>query len=100
MASGNRRWHVQTLHLLHAPHTGGIPYGRERKDATDRFVNALLLGIAAAAILQPFAGGAGFEAITQTPFRGQFAYLAVMGFGVTYVRLLVAPFREPATCCI
>jgi len=55
----------------------------------DTFVDALLLGLVGAAILQPFFGGssAGFEAITHTPFRGQFSYLAVMGFGVSYVRL-------------
>ena len=52
----------------------------------DTFVNALLLGIVAATILQPFVSGASFNAINDTPFRGQFAYLAVMGFGVTYVR--------------
>ena len=52
----------------------------------DTFVNALLLGIVAATILEPFVSGARFNAINDTPFRGQFAYLAVMGFGVTYVR--------------
>jgi O-antigen ligase len=53
---------------------------------TDTLVNFLLLGIVAQTILQPFVGETGFEAITQTPFRGKFAYLAVMAFGMTYVR--------------
>ena len=52
----------------------------------DTFVNALLLGIVGATILQPFVSGMSFEGITQTPFR-QIAYLSVMGFGVTYVRV-------------
>ena len=54
----------------------------------DSFVNALLLGIAVAALLQPFVAlGTSFESINFTPFRGKFAYLAAMGFGVAYVRL-------------
>jgi O-antigen ligase len=53
----------------------------------DSFVNALLLGIVVSAILQPFfADDTNFDAINSTPFRGKFAYLAAMGFGVTYVR--------------
>ena len=58
--------------------------GRMRADT---FVDALLLGILGATVLQPFVAAVGFDAIIQTPFRGQFAYLATMGFGVTYVRL-------------
>jgi O-antigen ligase len=56
----------------------------------DSFVNALLLGIAVSAALQPFLSAStnlGFESINITPFRGKFAYLAAMGFGVAYVRL-------------
>src|SRR4029453_7936095 len=54
----------------------------------DSFVNALLLGIAVSAVLQPFlAASTGFESINLSPFRGKFAYLAAMGFGVAYVRL-------------
>ena len=53
----------------------------------DTFVKALLLGIVATTVLQPFLSGQSFYAINQTPFRGQFAYLATMGFGVTYVRV-------------
>ncbi len=69
-----------TLLMLVAFHA--VANGRMR---TDTFVNALLLGIVAAAILQPFALGS-LEGVTQTPFQGKFAYLAAMGFGVTYVR--------------
>ncbi len=54
---------------------------------TDTFVNALLLGIVSGVILQFFVTDAGFEAINRTPFRGHIAYLAVMGFGVSYVRI-------------
>jgi O-antigen ligase len=62
--------------------------GRMRSDT---FVNALLLGLVGAAVLAPFLGESpGFDGITQTPYRGQFAYLAVMGFGVTYVRLALS----------
>ena len=57
-----------------------------RRIRADTFVDALLFGIVGACILQPFVAGFGFEAINQTPFRGQIAYLTVMGFGVTYVR--------------
>jgi O-antigen ligase len=54
----------------------------------DSFVNALLLGIAVSAVLQPFlAASTSFESIDSSPFRGKFAYLAAMGFGVAYVRL-------------
>ncbi len=72
-----------TLLMLVAFHAAAN--GRMR---IDTFLNALLLGIVGAAVLQPFVGSIrSFETITYTPFRGQFAYLAVMGFGVTYVRL-------------
>lgn len=54
----------------------------------DTLVNAFLLGVAGATILQPFVREvATFEGIAHHPFRGQFAYLAVVGFGVAYVRL-------------
>jgi O-antigen ligase len=54
----------------------------------DSFVNALLLGIVVSAVLQPFlAASLSFESIDISPFRGKFAYLAAMGFGVAYVRL-------------
>ena len=52
----------------------------------DTFLNWLLAGLVAAAILQPFVGRS-FDAIGFNPFRGKFAYLAAMGFGVAYVRL-------------
>jgi O-antigen ligase len=55
----------------------------------DTFVTAFLTGIAVAVILEPFAGignKTSFESITSHPFGGHFAYLAVMGFGVAYVR--------------
>jgi O-antigen ligase len=56
----------------------------------DAFVTAFLLGVASATILQPFLGvgnvGA-FASITDQPFSGHFAYLAVMGFGLAYVRV-------------
>jgi hypothetical protein len=55
--------------------------------AIDIFVNALLVGLVAGAILQPFVATiSDFQSVTYQPFRGQFGYLAVMGFGVTYVR--------------
>ena len=75
-----------------------VQTGADRRFGADTFVNALLVGIVAGAILQPFAGGAEFQSIIQTPYRGQFAYLAVMGFGVTYVRFSLrrAADREPA----
>jgi O-Antigen ligase len=58
-----------------------------RKIRIDTFVNALLLGIVGGAILQPFVGTiSSFESIDYSPFRGQFAYLATMAFGVAYVR--------------
>ena len=53
----------------------------------DYFLNALLLGILVSAVLQTFVVHTSFESINYTPFRGTFAYLAAMGFGVTYVRL-------------
>jgi O-antigen ligase len=72
-----------TLVMLVAFHA--MANGRIRIDS---FVNALLLGIVVSALLQPFfAAGTSFEAINVSPFRGKFAYLAAMGFGVAYVRL-------------
>lgn len=62
--------------------------GRLRVDA---FINALLLGIVGAAVLQPFVGAiSSFDTISSNPFHGKIAYLAAMGFGVTYVRLSLA----------
>lgn len=57
--------------------------------SVDALVTVFLLGLVGAVILQPFFGEGGgmFGGITQTPYRGQFAYLAVMGFGMTYMRL-------------
>jgi O-antigen ligase len=52
----------------------------------DSFLNALLLGIVVSAVLQPFVVHTSLESINITPFRGKFAYLAAMGFGVAYVR--------------
>jgi O-antigen ligase len=52
----------------------------------DTFISALLIGIVAALILQPFIYPHAFQSIAETPFRGQIAYLAAMGFGVSYVR--------------
>ena len=66
----------------------GFHTAAEGKIDVDRVVNALLVGLVAGGVLQAFATDySGYDAITQTPFRGTFAYLAVMGFGVTYVRL-------------
>jgi O-antigen ligase len=59
----------------------------------DTFVNALLLGIVGTTILQPLLSEQSFDAINQTPFRGQFAYLATMGFGVTFVRFSLRRFE-------
>jgi O-antigen ligase len=53
----------------------------------DTFATALLLGVVGATVLQPFVKQfTSFQDISQHPFRGHFAYLAVMGFGVAYVR--------------
>jgi hypothetical protein len=53
----------------------------------DTFLNGLLLGLVASALLQPFVGGiSSFDTNYSNPFYGKFAYLAAMGFGVAYVR--------------
>ena len=66
-----------TLLMMAAFHT--IVSGRMQ---IDTFVNALLLGTIGAAVFQPFVGSiSSFETIAYNPFRGHFAYLAVMGFG-------------------
>jgi O-antigen ligase len=58
----------------------------------DSFVDALILGAVVTAILQPFVyANATFESIARTPFQGQFAYIAAMAFGVSYVRYSLAP---------
>ena len=57
----------------------------------DSFVDALILGALVTAILQPFVrADATFESIASTPFQGQFAYIAAMAFGVSYVRYSLA----------
>jgi O-antigen ligase len=57
----------------------------------DSFVDALILGAVVAAILQPFVHpDATFESIARTSFQGQFAYIAAMAFGVSYVRYSLA----------
>jgi O-antigen ligase len=57
----------------------------------DSFVDALILGAVVTAILQPFLhADATFESIARTPFQGQFAYIAAMAFGVSYVRYSLA----------
>jgi O-antigen ligase len=54
----------------------------------DTVVDAVLLGLVIAAVLQPFVSDVqSFDSISRHPFSGHFAYLAVMGFGLTYVRL-------------
>jgi O-Antigen ligase len=58
----------------------------------DSFVDALLWGVVVAAILQPFLGGlSAVEGISRQPFAGPFANLAVIGFGVAYVRYSLSP---------
>ena len=60
-------------------------YGRIRINS---FVDALLIGLVGEALLLPIIGDiTNWESINYHPYRGQFAYLAVMGFGVSYVRL-------------
>jgi hypothetical protein len=57
----------------------------------DSFVDALVLGAVVTTILQPFIrADATFESIATTPFQGQFAYIAAMAFGVSYVRYSLA----------
>jgi O-antigen ligase len=53
----------------------------------ESFINAMLVGLAFGAMLEPFIVSQSFESLIYTPFRSHFAYLAVMGFGVTYIRL-------------
>jgi O-antigen ligase len=55
----------------------------------DALVGVYLVGLVGAVILQPFLDEAAglFGGITHTPYRGQFAYLSVMGFGMAYGRL-------------
>jgi O-antigen ligase len=72
-----------TLVMLVAFHA--MANGRIRIDS---FIDALLVGIVVSALLQPFlAAGTKFESIDVSPFRGKFAYLAAIGFGVAFVRL-------------
>jgi O-antigen ligase len=63
--------------------------------SVDAVVTFFLVGLIGAVILQPFVGEERgmFGGLTQTPYRGQFAYLAVMGFGMAYLRLSSA--RSP-----
>jgi O-antigen ligase len=51
----------------------------------DTFLNWLLAGLVASALLQPYAGHS-YDSIGINPFIGKFAYLAAMGFGVAYTR--------------
>jgi O-antigen ligase len=51
----------------------------------DTFLNWLLAGLVASALLQPFVGHT-YDEIGINPFTGKFAYLAAMGFGVAYTR--------------
>jgi len=61
----------------------------------DSFVDALLVGVLVAVVLQPFVSAdTTFDQFTQTPYQGQFAYLAAMGFGVSYVRFSLSPPSE------
>lgn len=61
------------------------------KLSIDTFINTFLLGLVFAVVIQPFfLASAGFQQITDTPFRGQFAYLSVMGFGVSYARFALS----------
>jgi len=53
----------------------------------DSFINAMLVGLAFGAMLEPFFVSQSFDSLIYHPFRSHFAYLAVMGFGVTYIRL-------------
>jgi O-antigen ligase len=55
----------------------------------DTIVDALLLGLVGAALLQPFGVDTSWESVVHGPFSGQFAYLSVMGFGLTCVRLSI-----------
>jgi O-antigen ligase len=54
----------------------------------DTVINAILVGIVATAVSQPWLSKIeSFGTVAQTPFHGPFTYLAVIGFGVTYVRI-------------
>jgi O-antigen ligase len=63
--------------------------------SVDALVSVYLVGLVGAAILEPFFGEARgvVSGITDTPYRGKFAYLAAMGFGMAYMRLSSA--RSP-----
>ena len=54
---------------------------------TDSFINAMLVGLVFGAMLEPFFVSQSFESLISHPFRSHFVYLAVMGFGVTYIRV-------------
>jgi O-antigen ligase len=53
----------------------------------DSFINAMLVGLAFGAMLEPFFVSQSFASLISHPFRSHFAYLSVMGFGVTYIRV-------------
>jgi O-Antigen ligase len=59
----------------------------------DRFADALLFGIVGATIVQPFLPAivSGIEGFSRNPYQGAFANLAVIGFGVTYIRRSLSP---------
>ena len=61
------------------------------------FVDALLVGIVIAALLQPMLPTVtGIEGFSRNPYQGTFANLAVMAFGITYIRRsLAASVGEP-----
>jgi len=57
----------------------------------DTFINVFLVGLVLSAVTQPFfLASTGLQGAIDAPFRGQFAYLSVMGFGVSYVRFALS----------
>ena len=67
----------------------------------ERFADALLWGIVGATIVQPFLPSivSGIEGFSRNPYQGAFANLAVIGFGVTYIRRSLSPSldRRPSS---
>ena len=66
----------------------GFHASRSGRLHIDLVVNALLIGVAASALLQPFIstlGGVG-TSLFGNPWGGKFEYIAVIGFGVAYTR--------------
>jgi hypothetical protein len=58
----------------------------QRRIQIETFVNVLLIGIVATTVLQPFVAGSGIGDLSSAFVRTKYSYLAVMGFGVTYLR--------------